>query len=72
VEYIFVTLCHGNIEEDLKVPAYVPVGELIGMLNELYSTDGQMLHAEPKGIILDKKKTFAEQYVEHGARLTLS
>ena len=71
MEYLLVTAAYGDVEEDLKVPAFVRVCELIVMLNELYSADGQMLHAEPKGIILDKSKTLAQQGVEHGAKLTL-
>ena len=72
MEYILVTISCGDVEEDLRVPEFVPVGELIGVFNELYGADGQMLHAEPKGIILDKNKTLAQQGVEHGAKLTLS
>lgn len=72
MEYIMTTLCCGDIEEDLKVPAFVPVGELIRAINELYCADKQTCHAEPKGIILDKNKTLAQQGVEHGARLALS
>ena len=71
MEYLHITAACGDIEEDLKVPAFVPVCELICVLNELYNADGQMLHAEPKGIILDKNKTLAQQGVEHGAKLTL-
>jgi len=72
MEYILLTLCCGDEEDDLKVPAFVPVAELVGVINELYCVDGQTLHAEPKGIILDKNKTLAQQSVGHGAKLTLS
>jgi len=72
VEYILATLSCGDTDEDLKVPSFVPAGELIGVINELYDAGGLTLHAEPKGIILDKSKTLAQQGVEHGAKLTLS
>jgi len=72
MEHIIVTVCCGDIEEDLKIPAFIPAGELIGALNEIYGANSTMLHAEPKGIILDKNKTLAQQGVEHGAKLTLS
>ena len=72
MDYILATLVNGDREEDLKIPDFVYVGELIGVFNELYGVDGNMLHAEPKGIILDKNKTLGEQGVEHGAKLTLS
>ena len=72
MEYILATLRYEATEEDLKIPVFVPVGELICIFNELYNADWQTLHAEPKGIILDKNKTLAQQGVEHGAKLTLS
>jgi len=72
MEYVLLTISCGDVEEDLKVPAFVPTGELIGVFNELYNADGRMLHAEPKGIILDKNKTLEQQGVGHGAKLTLS
>ena len=71
MDYIIVTICCGDIDEDLKVPAFAAVCELICIFNEIYDADGQTLHAQPKGIILDKNKTLAQQGVEHGAKLTL-
>ena len=72
MEYILVTVNCGETEVDLKVPALIPVGQLIGAFSEIHGTGGQTLHAEPKGIILDKNKTLAVQGVGHGAKLTLS
>ena len=72
MEYILATLVSSDLIEDLKVPGFTPVGDLIDVFNELYNVEGKTLHAEPKGIILDKNKTLAEQGVEHGAKLTLS
>ena len=72
MEYILATICCGEIEDDLKIPAFVPVGELMGVLNEIFSADGQTLHAEPRGMILDKGKTLVQHGVGHGAKLTLS
>ena len=66
-----VTISYGDTKDDLRVPAFLPVGELIDLLNELYHTDGQTLHAMPKGIILDRSKTLETQSIEHGAMLTL-
>ena len=72
MEYILATICYGDLEEDLKVPAFVPISELICAIDELYDADARTLHAEPRGIILDKSKTLAEQSIEHGAKLTLN
>jgi len=72
MEYILTTVTCGDTDEDLKVPALVPVGDLIDIFNEIYNENRQILHAEPKGIILDKNKTLAQQGVGHGAKLTLS
>ena len=72
MEYILAAFECGEVKEDLKVPGFISVGDLIDIFAELYGTDAKMLHAEPKGIILDKNKTLAEQGVEHGAKLTLS
>ena len=72
MEYIIVTVIYADIGDDLRVPAFVPVGELMDALNTLYGADGQTLHAEPRGIILDRNKTLEQQGVEHGAKLALS
>ena len=71
VEFILVTLKFGGVEEDLKIPAATPVGDLIEVFNELFRINGAILHAEPKGIILDCGKTLKEQGIGHGARLML-
>jgi len=71
MEYILVIFCFEDRAEDLKIPTFVPVSDLISLLGELFGTKGKALHAEPRGIILDKNKTLAEQGVEHGAILTL-
>jgi len=71
MDYILVMLCFDDRAEDLKIPTFVPAGDLITLFSELFSTRGNVLHAEPRGIVLDKNKTLAEQGVEHGAILTL-
>jgi uncharacterized ubiquitin-like protein YukD len=71
-EYIIVTLSYNGAQEDLKIPVFVPVKDLIEVFVELFQVKGTMLHAEPKGIILDRGKTLKEQGIEYGARLTLS
>jgi len=71
VEYILITFVCGELAEDLKVPAFVPVKELIELLCEVIGVNGSELHAEPRGIILDKSKTLLEQGVLHGSLLTL-
>ena len=71
MEYIFVTLCCGDIMEDLKIPAFISGVDLIEIFSGLYGIAGKMLHAEPKGIILDKSKTLADQGIGHGSKLTL-
>ena len=104
MDFVLVTFIYGDIAEDLKIPAFIPVGELIDVFHEIYgasgvtggttggtvgtvtggavggttggtaggATSGATLHAEPKGMILDRSKTLKEQGVEHGALLTLS
>ncbi|MCL2048458.1 MAG: EsaB/YukD family protein [Defluviitaleaceae bacterium] len=72
MDYILVTLEYGDLSEDIKVPSFISVEELIKVLEEIYDIEGTALHAEPKGIILNKNKTLEEQGILHGARLTLS
>ena len=72
MEYILVSLDYGEKTEDLRVPSFTPVYELISIFNDIYSSSGNELHADPRGIILDKNKTLAEQGVLHGALLTLN
>jgi len=76
MDFVLVTFIYGDIAEDLKIPAFIPVGELIDVFHEIYGGGGAAsdatLHAEPKGMILDRSKTLKEQGVEHGALLTLS
>ena len=71
MEYILITLLYSGGEEDLKIPVAVPVGDLIKVFSDLFRINGTILHAEPKGIILDRNKTLKEQGIEHGAKLTL-
>jgi uncharacterized ubiquitin-like protein YukD len=71
MDYIFANFCFEDRTEDLKIPTFVPVSDLIALFSDLFSIGGKTLHAEPRGIILDKNKTLAEQGVEHGATLTL-
>ena len=72
MNYILATIQWETGSEDLKIPAFVPVGELIEMFYEIYGVDGKALQAEPKGLILDKSKTLEEQGVLHGAKLTIN
>lgn len=71
MDYILVSLNHCNKTEDLRIPSFAPVAELISMFNEIYGLSCKVMHAEPRGIILDKNKTLAAQGVLHGALLTL-
>lgn len=61
-------------QADLKVPAFVPVGDLLDMLEEalqLRKGPQTRLQAEPLGRILQSAKTLGEQGVCHGALLTV-
>ena len=71
MEYILATVRCGDINDDLKIPSDIPVGELTDMINELYGTDCKTLHANPKGMICDKSRTLSQQEIGHGAILTL-
>jgi uncharacterized ubiquitin-like protein YukD len=73
--YVMVTFRAGNrVNIDLKVPSFVPVDELLGMLSEaLGITVGRdnRIQAEPLGRILDNNRTLEDEGVAHGALLTL-
>ncbi|MFP4978401.1 EsaB/YukD family protein [Paenibacillus sp. CN-4] len=75
MDYIMVTLqTESGRQTDLKVPAFVPVGDLLGMLGEaLGMSPGPeaRLQAEPLGRILNNGRTLEEQGVCHGALLTV-
>ena len=72
MEYILVTLNYSkNGSVDMKIPAFMTVEEFIGIICKIYGVSGTILQSEPLGILLDKKKSFAEQQVEHGALLAL-
>jgi len=71
VEYILVSLNYGDKTEDLRIPSFASVKELLLIFNNIYGLSGKELHAEPRGIILDRNKSLAEQGVLHGALLTL-
>ena len=72
MEYILVTLNYSKSNGvDMKIPAFMTVEEFIGIICHLYNVQGTTLQSEPMGILLNKKQSFAEQQVEHGALLTL-
>ena len=72
MDYILVSLNYGDKTEDLRVPTFTLVEELLSIFNDIYGLSGKELHAEPRGIILDKNKSLAAQGVLHGALLTLN
>ena len=72
MDYILVSLNHGGKTEDLRIPSLTLVEELISIFNFIYGHSGKSLHAEPRGIMLDKSKTLAAQGVMQGALLTLN
>ena len=72
MEFILVTLNYSESNSvDMKIPAYMPVEEFIRIICKTYNISGTSLQAEPLGILLNNKQTFAEQQIEHGALLTL-
>lgn len=75
MDYIMVSLQTGiGAPCDLRVPAFVPVEELIPMLIEaldLNIPSQAQLQAEPLGRILSKQRTLEQEGVYHGALLTL-
>jgi len=71
VEYLLVTVNYTkNNGVDMKIPAFMPVEEFISIICQIYGINESTLQAEPLGILLNKKQSFAEQQVEHGALLT--
>ncbi|MFC4102197.1 EsaB/YukD family protein [Paenibacillus xanthanilyticus] len=74
-DYILVTLAPGRRPSvELKLPAFVPLGELLGMLGEALDLplDGSAkLQAEPLGRVLDNKRTLEQEGVACGALLTV-
>ena len=72
MEYILVTLNYSGANGvDMKIPSYMTAEEFIGIICRIYDVKGTTLQSEPSGILLNKKQTFAEQQIEHGALLTL-
>ena len=72
MENILVTLCYSkNNIVDMKIPAFMSVEEFTGIICQIYGVSGTTLQSEPLGILLNRKQSFAEQQVEHGAFLTL-
>jgi len=72
METIMITLSYSGSESiDLKIPAFMEVGEFIRIICGVLNTQGSLLQAEPLGIVLDVNQSFADQQVEHGALLTL-
>ena len=72
MENILVTVSYSkNSFVDMKIPAFMSVEEFTAIICRIYGVSGTTLQAEPPGILLNKKQTFAEQQVEHGALLTL-
>lgn len=75
MDYIMVTLQAGTAQRyDLKVPVFVTIEELLGMLIESLNLKGDRdvrLQAEPLGRILNNNKTLDQEGVAHGALLTL-
>jgi len=73
VENILITLCYAKDKEiDMKIPSYMTVEEFTEIVCQIYGVSGSTIQAEPLGILLNKKQTFIEQQVEHGALLTFS
>ncbi len=75
MDYIMVTLQAGTAQRyDLKVPVFVTIEELLGMLIDSLNLKGDRdvrLQAEPLGRILNNSKTLDQEGVAHGALLTL-
>ncbi|WP_159081748.1 EsaB/YukD family protein [Paenibacillus sp. CAA11] len=75
MDYVMVTFTAGQAPgKDLKVPAFVPIGELIEMLAEalhLAVEPENRIQAEPVGRILDNRLTLEQEGVADGALLTL-
>lgn len=75
MDYIMVTFQTDTARRmDLKVPVFVTIEELLGMLTESLNLKGRpeaKLQAEPLGRILSNSKTLDQEGVAHGALLTL-
>lgn len=74
MNYIIITFQSGNEKMDLKVPAFVKIEELLGMLSEALGIQAgpeNRLQAEPLGRILDNSRTLEQESVTQGSILTL-
>ena len=72
MDNILITLNYSKSNVvDMKIPAFMIVDEFIGIVCRIYGVSGTTLQSEPLGILLNKKQSFAEQQVEHGALLTM-
>lgn len=70
-EYILVTAVYsGNSGVDMKIPASMTAEEFTEIMRRIYGVSETALQAEPPGILLNKKLSFENQQVEHGALLT--
>jgi uncharacterized ubiquitin-like protein YukD len=62
------------INEDISVPVFVTIQELMSMLSEAFNIDikpENRIQAEPLGRILNNNFTLDQEGVSHGALLTL-
>lgn len=69
-----VTFQNGSKSDDLKVPTFVRIEELLEMLGEALGipvSSENKLQAEPLGRILNNSKTLEEETVTQGSLLTL-
>lgn len=72
MDFILITFNYGKSNSvDMKIPAFMPAGEFIDIMCQIFGVSGDALQAEPLGIVLDGQLSFADQQVEHGAVLTL-
>lgn len=74
MDYIMINFKAKCKNVDLKVPVFVKIEELLGMLAEglNISIDSESrLQAEPLGRILDNVKTLEQEDVSQGSTLTL-
>ncbi|HEX9058742.1 MAG TPA: EsaB/YukD family protein [Clostridia bacterium] len=74
MDYIMVTFQVGKQNIDLRVPVFVKIEELLGMLSEALQitiSKDNRLQAEPLGRILDNNKTLEQEEVMLGSYLTL-
>ncbi|TCK90648.1 hypothetical protein EDC19_2417 [Natranaerovirga hydrolytica] len=74
MDYIMITFQMNNLTEDIKVPTFVKIEELLELISkalDINCNTNSRVQVEPMGRILENNKTLLEEMVTQGSKLTL-